>query len=58
MWYELNNLQIKSPLVARFIVMLFFLSWSEQTWQTCYLIVQMAIYNENSYLGQISQDVG
>ncbi len=36
MWYELTNRLIKSPLVARFMVMLFFLSWSEQTWQTCY----------------------
>ncbi len=29
MWYEQTELQIKSPLVARFMV--------EQTWQTCYL---------------------
>ncbi len=36
----------------------FFLSWSEQTWQTCYLLVQMTIYGENSYLGHIFQDVG
>ncbi len=35
----------------------FFLSWSEQTWQICYLLVQMAIYGENSYLGHIFQDV-
>ncbi len=28
-----------------------FLSWSEQTWQTCYLLVQMVIYGENSYFG-------
>ncbi len=36
----------------------FFLSWAEQVWQTCYLLVQMAIYGENSYLGHIFQDVG
>jgi len=36
----------------------FFLRWVEQGWQTCYLLVQMAIYNENSYLGHIFQDVG
>ncbi len=36
----------------------FFLSWAEQTWQTCYLLVQMAIYGENSYLGHIFQDIG
>ncbi len=34
----------------------FFLSWSEQTWQTCYLLVQMAIYGESSYLGHLFQD--
>ncbi len=27
-------------------------------WQTCYLLVQMAIHGENSYLGNIFQDVG
>ncbi len=36
----------------------FFLSWAKQTWQTCYLLVQMAIYGENSYLGHIFQDIG
>ncbi len=35
-----------------------FLSWSEQTWQTCYLLVQMTIYGGNSDLGHIFQDVG
>ncbi len=36
----------------------FFLSWPEQTWQTCNLLVQMTIYGENSYLGQIFRDAG
>ncbi len=36
----------------------FFLSWSEQMGQACYLLVQMTIYGENSYLGHIFQDVG
>jgi len=31
----------------------FSLSWSEQTWQTCYLLVQMTIYSDNSYLSYI-----
>ncbi len=35
----------------------FFLSWSEQMSQICYLLVQMAIYGEHSYLGHIFQDV-
>ncbi len=36
----------------------FFLSWAEQMWQICYLLVQMTIYGENSDLGHIFQDIG
>ncbi len=36
----------------------FSLSWSEQTWQTCYLLVLMTISGEKSYLGHIFQDIG
>ncbi len=35
----------------------FFLSWSEQVWQICYLLVQVKIYVEHSYLGHIFQDI-
>ncbi len=35
----------------------FFLSWSEQTWQTSNLLVQITIYGEYSYLGHIFQYV-
>ncbi len=35
----------------------FFLGRSEQTWQTCYLLVRMTISGENSYLGHIFQDL-
>ncbi len=53
-WEPLDLITISSEIYGN----TFFLSWSEQTWQTCYLLVQMTIYGDNSYLGHIFQDVG
>ncbi len=56
MWYELTDLLIESALVAQFILMFVFSSVGQNKHGRI-VIVPMAIYGENSYLGHIFQDV-